>query len=420
MRKSRRAAPASRAARPAASPRRERQVLLYNGAAHTSRIVLPEAWILVRDDMIEDVRPGRPPAALKRRCDTVIDVDGRLVAPGLIDLHIHGAGGGCVADADPESILKISKTLVRFGVTGFLASVYPATRRRMLDQIRAVRLAAEQSPKGASILGIHLEGPYLSPEKTGALSGRNFRAPDMGEMRAFIEEGKGLVRLVTIAPELPGAIEMIKFCREAHIRTAVGHSDASHEEMLAGIAAGISHVTHAFNALRRAHHRDPGVMGTVLTVDEVSLEMIVDFVHLHPRIVELLLICKPLGKLVLVSDALRITGLHGRTFEADGRRLEIADGVAKLPDGTIAGSVLTLNRAVANVVSTNYRVPLNAALKMASLFPARCIHAEDTKGCLIHDKKADIAVFDADMRCALALVAGRIAYDSGACRIARR
>ena len=362
------------------------RILITGGRVYTTRIVLAPGWVLVRDGRIEDVGPGAAPASARRGA-RVIDARGRTVTPGLIDLHIHGGGGGDVADAKAGSVLKISRMLVRFGVTGFLASVYPASRRRMLSQIRAVREAAGVADAGAEILGVHLEGPYLNAEKKGALSARHFRRPDIEEMRGFIEEGGGLIRMMTIAPELPGAIAMVKFCREQHIRTAVGHSDASHEEMIAGIAAGITHVTHAYNALRRTHHRDPGVMGTVLTVDEVSLEIIADFVHLHPRVVELLLITKPQDRLVLVSDALRITGLRGKTFFADGKRVKVSRGVATLADGTIAGSVLTLNRAVANVVSTN-RATLNAALKMATLIPARCIHVEGDKGCLIHDKDA--------------------------------
>ncbi|MFH0965126.1 MAG: N-acetylglucosamine-6-phosphate deacetylase [Planctomycetota bacterium] len=387
-----------------------RPVVISGGAVYTTRIVLPTGYVLVRDGRIEDVCPGDPPPALKKTAQ-VIDARGLLVTPGLIDLHIHGSGGGDVADADPESILRISKILPRFGVTGFLASVYPAPKRKMLAQIRAVRDAAASAPAGARILGVHLEGPYLNPVQKGALNPRSFRAPDLDEMAAFIAEAPGLIRLMTIAPELPGAIEMIKFCREQNIRTAVGHSDASHEEMLAAIAAGLSHVTHAFNALRRSHHRDPGVMGTVLTVDEVSLELIADFVHLHPKIVELLLITKPLDRLVLVSDAVRIAGLPGRRFLWDGTPIRVIKGVPRRPDGAIAGSILTLNRAVANVTSTS-RATLEEAIKMASLIPARCIHLEADLGCLVHDKDADIALFDPQMNCRLTMVSRRIVHDS--------
>ena len=391
------------------------EILILGGRVYTSRIVLSPGWVHIRGGTIQDVQPGDPPPSLTRRkVMKVVDVAGRIVAPGLIDLHVHGAGGGDVGDAAPASIAKISKVLARFGVTGFLASVYPASRRRMLDQIRAARQAVAAGPPGAAVIGVHLEGPYLNRRRKGALSGRHLRDPDIDEMQTFIKEGEGLVRMMTIAPELPGAIDMVKLCREQHIRTAVGHSDASHEQMIAGIAAGISHVTHAFNALRRTHHRDPGVMGTVLTVDEVSLEMIVDFVHLHPRVVELLLITKPHDRLVLVSDALRVTGLRGRQFLADRKEVRIVDAVARQADGTIAGSVLTLNRAIANVVSLN-RATFNAALKMATLVPARCIHIEDRKGCLIHDKDADIAVFDDDMTCVLTLVRGKTVYDAGVC-----
>lgn len=385
-----------------------RCIAIVNGEVYTSRIVIRRGVVVVRDGKIETVETGSGSARLLRGA-LVVDARGMIVAPGFIDLHIHGTGGGDTSDCKVESIRKMSSTLVRFGTTSFLPTIYPARQLEMVRRVSTVRRAMEMTPEGAEILGVHLEGPFLNPRRKGALREKDLRFPSVEEFFGLLEASNNTIRLISVAPELPGAVGLIRECRSRGIRVAVGHSDASHEEMSVGINAGINHVTHVFNALRRTHHRDPGVMGTVLTNPEITVELIADMHHVHPVVVNLLLLAKPADKICLITDSLRIAGLRGKRFTADGRKVTVADGVAKLSDGTIAGSVLTLNRAVRNMAATGM-VPLEKALKMASIIPARVLGVNHRKGNILPGSDADIVVMDRNFNVQMTMVGGKIVH----------
>ena len=384
------------------------RIAIVNGEIYTSRMMIRRGVVVVQDGKIEAVEVSSPSAGLLKGA-LVVDAGGMIVAPGFVDLHIHGAGGGDTSDCKVESIRKMASTLVRFGTTSFLPTIYPASESGMIRRVATVRRAAEAPRKGAEILGVHLEGPFLNPRRKGALRAKDLRPVSLEELHNFIEASNDGIRLISVAPEIPGAIELIRECRNRGIRTAVGHSDASHEEMSVGINAGINHVTHVFNALRRTHHRDPGVMGTVLTNPEITVELIADMHHVHPVVVKLLLLAKPADKICLITDALRIAGLRGKRFIADGRKVTVADGVAKLPDGTIAGSVLTLNRAVGNMVATGM-VPLEDALKMASVIPAKVLGVNHRKGNILPGSDADIVILGRDFHVQMTMVGGKIVH----------
>jgi len=386
----------------------EQCIAIVNGEIYTSRVVIRRGVVVVRNGRIETIEEGSAGRRLTRGA-VVVDARGMIVAPGFIDLHIHGAGGGDTSDCSLKSIRKMCSTLVRFGTTAFLPTVYPAGESEMLRRVSTIRRAMEQAPKGAEILGVHLEGPFLNPRERGALREGALRLPSMEVLDRLIHASGDNIRLLSIAPELRGATEVIRECRRRGIRVAVGHSDASHEQMVRAINAGVNHVTHVFNALRRTHHRDPGVMGTVLTNSEVTVELIADMHHVHPVVINLLLLAKPPDKICLVTDALRIAGLRGRRFIADGREVTVEGGVARLPDGTIAGSVLTLNRAVRNMVATG-RVPLENALKMAGIIPARVLGVDHRKGNILPGSDADIVVMDRDCHVHMTMVKGRIGH----------
>ena len=382
--------------------------IINGGTICTSRMRLDGGSLVVRGRYIRDVLAAGEKRTPEGKAET-IDASGHIVAPGFIDVHVHGGGGGDTSERDPEAISLMSQAHARFGTTLMLPTIYPGPWNEMIGAIDAVEEAMNQWPLGARIYGINLEGPFLNPRKSGALRSEYLVEPSEEALLQLVAASDNNIRLITIAPEMPGAIPVIKLCRERNIRTAVGHSDASHEEMILGINAGINHVTHVFNGLRRTHHRDPGVMGTILINDEITVELIADFYHVHPAVVVLLIKVKPNDKIALITDSLKITGLRGDEFEADGRRVSVRNGLVYLDDGTIAGSVLTMNRAVGNMVSTGL-VPLEDALKMASLVPAKILGIQHHKGTLTPGSDADIVIMDRDFDVKLTMVEGEVVF----------
>lgn len=274
---------------------------------------------------------------------------------------------------------------------------------------RMLMLLMPAAVSSARVLGIHMEGPFLNPKKSGALNKKFFREPSEEDFFQLVKASGQTIRMMTIAPELKDSVRVIKAADKLGIKMAVGHSDASYQDTICAINAGINHTTHAFNAIRGTHHRDPGVMGTVLINDEVTIEIIADNHHVHPAVLTLALMVKGTSKITLVTDALRITGLEGRRFYNSGMVVRIIDGLAKLSDGTIAGSIITMNEAVKNMFNTK-RVPLVDAIKMATLNPSRVLAVNDRKGKLLPDMDADIAIFDDDFDVKLSMVEGEITY----------
>lgn len=385
-----------------------RNFVIKNGTVYTTRMRLAGGAVVIRDAKVVDVLGAgeqiHAPADAQ-----VIDAAGKCVMPGFIDIHLHGGGGGDTSQADPRAIALMSEAHARFGTTAMLPTVYPGPWDTMIGEIAAIKAAMQSGVPGARVIGINMEGPFLNPSKSGALRPEGLMKPSVETLLRLVDASENNIRLISIAPELPGAIPVIKACRQRNIRTAVGHSDASYEEMVLGINAGINHVTHIFNALRRIHHRDPGVIGTVLINDEVTVELIADLYHVHPAVVVFLLKVKPNDKIALITDSLKHTGLDGDVFEADGRRVRMDEGLARLEDGTIAGSVLTMNRAIKNVVSTGL-VPLEDAVKMATIVPAKVLGIQHTKGVLLPGADADIVIMDDDFDVKLTMIEGDVVH----------
>ncbi|WP_028546476.1 N-acetylglucosamine-6-phosphate deacetylase [Paenibacillus taiwanensis] len=314
-----------------------------------------------------------------------IDGKGMWLIPGMIDVHIHGANGYDMMDGTEESIQEVSLTCAATGCTSFLATTVSSTMDDLLNMIRSVKSVVGRE-RGAKIAGIHLEGPYLNPRRKGMQNEKYLRHPDLDEMKLIFREAGSLIKMVTIAPELPGGLELISYLKEQGVVIAAAHSDATYEEAKEAFGAGASHVTHCFNGMRPIHHRDPGLIVAAFEEPHVSLQAIVDEVHLHPAIIRLMHRIKGPEGMVLITDALQAMGMGDGEYWFGGHHVTVSDGIARLSDGTLASSTVTMNEALRLTVENG--ISFTDAVQMASTSPARILD-------LSHKGKIEVG-YDAD------------------------
>jgi len=338
----------------------------------------------------------------------VLDATGHWVVPGLIDVHVHGAGGAMFEDGRAESVERICAVLAGFGTTGIVATVAALPRDRLQAAVAAIAQAAPRVG-GARILGIHLEGPFLNPRRAGAQSRESMRLPSLDEIEALQRASGGMVRMITVAPELPGALDCIAALHGRGIAVALGHTEASEEQTLQAIAAGARHITHLFNAAPPLHHREPGVVGTALTDDRLSVELICDGEHLHRRAIDVALRCKPPDQIVLASDGVAAIGLPDGELELFGTPCVARAAVRVKTTGQLAGSRLTLDRAVRNLRGWFPALPLERLLAWATATPAALIGLADRVGQIGPGHRADLVVLDRELALVACVCAGRVA-----------
>ena len=332
----------------------------------------------------------------------VIDAKGHYVSAGFIDLHIHGSGGVDVMDATPQALETLSSTLLQTGTTSFLATTMTMSPQDIDNALKNIQ-EHKSTVSGATILGIHLEGPFINTEKHGAQDREYVQSPHMALIKKYMQE----VKMITLAPEVEGAEGFIKHLAKEypHIILSIGHSNASFEECKESFSWGISHATHLFNAMNPYHHRKPGIVGAVFD-SEVSCDIIADLVHTHPSVLELVQQVKK-EKLILITDAMRAGCMKCGTYDLGGRRVEVADGKAELEDGTLAGSVLKMNEALLNMrrhtSMTNVEL-VNSVTKI----PAQKLGVR--KGELREGYDADIVIFDENFSIISTIIAGEVKY----------
>lgn len=340
----------------------------------------------------------------------IIDGRGLYLSPGFIDLHNHGNSGYWAIDGTEEALKTIAAFLLPRGVTGFLASTSTAPAEDTIRAIRAAADFADNQPAGVSqLLGIHLEGPFFSQEKKGAQRSEHISPIRMDVLREFVAAGRGWIRLVALAPELAGAADAIVYLRENGITVAAGHTNATYAEAMQGIRNGITEATHMYNGMRNFGHREPGVIGACMLDARVCCEMICDGIHLAPPAMDILLRMKGRDKIALISDSISANGLPDGVYENEGRTITVKNNKVQLPDGTLAGSTLSLNQAVANLVRM-CKVPLVDAVYMASLTPARQIGLGERKGSIEPGKDADLVLFDEALNVARAWIGGEAGF----------
>lgn len=353
----------------------------------------------VRNGRIARVRKGRA-----RRAH--VTVRGGVLAPGLIDLQINGAAGIDFATCDsPRDLDRAHRFLLSTGVTAYLPTLISSP----LVQLRAALVhwqrfaAAAQAPR---VLGVHLEGPYLNGTFAGAHDFDYLRAPDLEEFTSILDMAPGLVRLVTMAPELDGAARLIKAAMVRKVIVSAGHTAATYEQAQAAFEAGVSMITHVFNAMRPMHHREPGIAGAALADEKIITGLIADLVHLHPAVMRMVLDLKGVKRVALVTDAVAAVGTRGRSSRLGGRELVVSDA-PRLPGGRLAGSILTLDQAIRNLVSLGIR--LRDAILMASEVPASVLRRRDL-GRIAAGARGDLVIFDRRLRVRSVYVGGRPVY----------
>ncbi|MBB6672390.1 N-acetylglucosamine-6-phosphate deacetylase [Cohnella nanjingensis] len=376
--------------------------IIHNVKAVLADHSIQPAALFIRDGRIEKIASGR--TSLPVGDGEPIDGKGRLLIPGMIDVHIHGANGFDMMDGSEASIQAVSRACAATGCTSFLATSVSSSIEDLIAMIRSVRRVVGREA-GARIAGLHLEGPYLNPKRKGMQNEMYLRHPDLEEMKDLFEEADGLIKMVTIAPELPGGLELISFLKERGVVIAVAHSDATYEEAKRAFGAGASHVTHCFNGMRPIHHRDPGLVVAAFEEEHVSLQAIVDGVHLHPAIVRMMHRLKGADGMVLVTDALQAMGLGDGDYLFGGHRVTVSEGVARLTDGTLASSTVTMNEALR--LTADSGIPLADAARMASATPARILGL-DAKGRISEGCDADLVLLNDRFEVQWTMIQGRI------------
>lgn len=377
------------------------KIKIKNGKVITPDDILEGYAVGIADGKIESVKKKNeiPPDSC---FDKVIDAGENYVSPGFIDIHNHGNNGHDVMEGTCEALSSMASFHISKGVTSFLATTMtdsiPKTKKvikTVSDYINAQY--RDEKYKKSEVLGLYLEGPYFSMDKKGAQPGEYIKLPDIKELDEFINISNNKVKIVSMAPELEGVLDAVDFLRDHGITVSAGHSNAKFDEMNTAIEHGVTEATHIYNGMRSFNHREPGIIGASLTDKRVHCEMICDGIHIHPAAMKMVYMMKGRDGLILISDAMMAAGLQDGKYKLGIQDVYVKGSEARLKDGALAGSVLTLNKAVYNVVHL-VGVPLLDAVKMASLNPAQAAGCADTKGSIEKGKDADIIIFDKNVK----------------------
>ena len=387
---------------------------LYNGRVLTPYRMLANGVVVVRDGKIDYVGEGDidvPDAE-------AIDVAGRTISPGFIDIHIHGGGGHDFMDGTVEAFLKVAETHARYGTTAMLPTTLTSTPEALFSIIAIYEEACRQNAGGAAFLGLHLEGPYFAMNQRGAQDPRYIRNPDPAEYREVLSRSNA-IRRWSAAPELAGALEFARYLRSRGVLVSLAHTDALYDEAVVGFENGFTLATHFYSCMngvtRKNAYRYAGVIECAYLIDEMDVEVIADGIHCPPPLLRLIHKIKGTDRIALITDAMRAAGMpEGPSVLGsltDGLDVIVEEGVAKLPDrSSFAGSVATADRLVRTMVGAG--IPLVDVVRMISVTPARLLGLEDRKGSLVVGKDADIVVFDDSVSVFMTIVDGKVIYES--------
>jgi len=342
---------------------------------------------------------------------TVYDIEGCRVLPGLIDIHTHGAVGFDTMSASPEETVEWSQFLAKNGVTSFMPTTITASRDEILRALRNLKAASQSPALGATILGVHIEGPYLNVKYKGAHDARYILPPSIKDVKEFGEIlGESLIMRLTLAPEMDGAMDLIRYVVGAGGYVSIGHCDAVLETVNEAVGNGANSFTHLFNAMRGIHHREPGTAGAALLCDAYA-EVICDGIHIHPEIVRLICCTKGIDRVISITDAMQAAGLHDGLYPFAGGNVHVVDGAARTPGGKLAGSTLLLRNGVANLARFA-NIPFEKAILTATVNPAKAVGLDGVIGRIEPGKRADLWVVDDRMNIRYTFCRGKKIYDA--------
>jgi len=366
-----------------------------------------ENKVLIFNDKIVDIIDVEyfNDQVISKKVLKIIDAEGKYVSPGFIDVHIHGSGGKDTMDGEVSALKTISETIAQNGVTGFLPTTMTMSKEKIYEALDTIKLAKKEIINGAKILGAHMEGPFICEKYKGAQQKDYIIKPDF----EFIKDYVDLIKIITMAPEEDQEFKFIKEVKkDTDIVLSMGHTNSDFETAMEAVRYGISHATHTFNAMTPFGHRKLGVVGAVLR-SNVTFEIIADTIHLHPDIYQIMLNAKGKDKMILITDSMRAGCMKDGDWELGGQKVIVKNNSARLDDGTLAGSILSLNKAVFNILKyTNLKI--YEAVALASLNPARLIELDNTKGSIKIGKDADLVIFDEDLDVSLTISEGKIIY----------
>lgn len=359
------------------------------------KVFLPDKKILyktliIEDKVICDIIPNGYKPGSK---DKVIDVTGKMVVPGFIDIHTHGAFGKDTVDGTRDAIHTIGRFFAAHGVTSYLPTVGTFAPELIMKAIDNVK-TCPQPEDGARHLGIHVEGPYLNVEHRGAQQKDLIRKPDAVEFQKWLDTG--VVKLITIAPEIEKALEFIDLGVEKNVEFSIGHSGASYEQVVEAANHGLKQATHLYNGMLGIHHRNPGTVGAILTDNRIFAQIIADGIHVHPAMVKLAVRAKGISRIILITDSIQGTGLDDGNYDYYGQKFTVKDGVARTPEGGLSGSTLMLDQALRNMIKFT-GMSLNEVLPMATLVPAEAMGWSERRGVLKPGADADIIILNDDL-----------------------
>lgn len=333
-----------------------------------------------------------------------------VVVPGFIDEHVHGAAGSDAMDGTMEDLGKIANALASEGTTAFLATTMTQSPENITKALKAVKAYRELSPEsGAEILGVHLEGPFISKDFVGAQPIEYVAKPSVEVFKKYQDASGDCVRIVTLAPEVEGSTELIKYLVSQNIVASIGHTNATYADVKKAVEAGATNLTHTYNAMKPLHHREVGTVGSGLLFDELNCECICDGIHVSGPAIQLLHKNKPADKMTLITDAMRAKHMPDGVSELGGQVVIVKNGEARLENGTLAGSVLKMNNAVKNVMKF-LNLPLEEVVKLASQNPAKNLGVFDQMGSIKEGKRADFVILDKDLNVVQTVRNGKVIY----------